>query len=359
MLPISLTLISQAFPPQKRGTAIGLWGGITGLGIAIGPVVGGAVVSGINWHWIFWLNLPVGLTVIPLAARRLTESRGPRPELDIPGLALAGAGALALTWGLVRANSVGWGSAEVIGTLIAGTAFLGAFLEWERRAPTPMVNLAFFRDRTFAGANAVTFFMYGGLFGALFLMSQFFQTALGHSPLGTGVRLLPWSLPPLFIAPLAGRLADRYGNRRFMASGLVLQAVGLGLVATIASTHVSYPEIGIALTIAGIGTSFCFPTVANAVMGSVPITEAGVASGTSNTLRQCGAVVGVTVLSSVFARHGVYTSPATFVSGFTQAIWVAVGFSLLGVIAALATGSRHRQHTTAAAPAAAFAEQPA
>src|SRR5256885_1755706 len=290
VFPLTLTLISEAFPAEKRGAAVGLWGGITGLGVAIGPVVGGAVVNGISWHWIFWLNVPVGIVLIPLAATRLTESFGPRPQLDIPGLLLAAAGAFGVTWGLIRANSVGWGSAEVIGSLAAGAAFAAAFLGWERRSESPMIPVGLFRERTFASANAVSLFMYAGLFGALFLMSQFFQSCLGYSPLEAGVRLLPWSMPPMFIAPIAGALADRYGNRPFMALGLALQAAGLAWVALIASPDVSYLQVGVALTIAGTGTSFCFPTVANAVVGSVPLAEAGVASGTNATIRELGGV---------------------------------------------------------------------
>jgi EmrB/QacA subfamily drug resistance transporter len=356
VFPLTLTIISEAFPSEKRGAAIGLWGGITGLGVAIGPVVGGAVVSGISWHWIFWLNVPVGIAVVPLALRRLSESFGPRPQLDIPGMVLAGAGALGITWGLVRASAVGWSSIEVIGTIAAGVGLLGAFLAWERRTDTPMVELSTFRNRTFASANAVSFFMYAGLFGALFLMSQFFQTCLGYSPLSAGVRLLPWSMPPMFIAPVAGVLADRYGNRPFMALGLALQAIGLAWVALIASPHVSYAEIGVALTVAGTGTSFCFPTVANAIIGSVPLKEAGVASGSNSMIRELGGVLGVAVLASVFARHGVYSSQRAFVDGFTTALWVAVGFSVAGGIAALLTKARSQPQAApklAAEPAAA------
>src|SRR2546423_987621 len=213
VFPLTLTLISEAFPAEKRGAAIGLWGGITGLGVAIGPVVGGAVVNGISWHWIFWINVPVGIVLIPLAATRLTESFGPRPQLDIPGLLLAGAGAFGVTWGLIRANAAGWGSAEVIASLVAGAAFAIAFLVWERRSSAPMIPVGLFRDRTFASANAVSLFMYAGLFGALFLMSQFFQSCLGYSPLEAAVRLPPWSMPPQFISPLPRALADRARHR--------------------------------------------------------------------------------------------------------------------------------------------------
>ena len=359
--PLTLTLISEAFPAEKRGAAIGLWGGITGLAVAAGPVVGGAVVDGISWHWIFWLNVPLGLALIPLASRKLTESYGPRPQLDIRGLALAAIGALSLTWGLVRASDVGWTSGEVVTTLLAGVALIAMFLDWERRAPSPMLPLSLFRDRTFASANAVSLFMYAGLFGVLFLMSQFLQTALGYSPLGAGLRLLPWSAPPMFIAPIAGMLADRYGNRPFMALGLALQAAGFAWVALIAAPHMGYAELGVAMTVTGAGTSFCFPTVANAVLGSAPLSEAGVASGTNSALRELGGVLGVAVLASVFARSGVYGSAHAFTGAFTDAVWVAVGFSAAGMVAALLTAGRTRpaEAATVAEPQLALSAGPA
>jgi EmrB/QacA subfamily drug resistance transporter len=342
VMPLTLTLISEAFPAAKRGAAIGLWGGITGLAVAAGPVVGGAVVSGMDWHWIFWLNVPVGIVLIPLAASRLTESFGPRQHLDITGLLLAGAGALGLTWGLVRANDAGWASAEVITSLVAGAALIGMFVGWERRSRSPMLPLTLFHARGFVAANAVSFFMYAALFGVLFLMAQFLQNALGYSALGAGIRLLPWTATPMLIAPWAGVLADRYGNRPFMVLGLALQAIGYAWVALIASTDVGYLQLGIAFTVAGAGTSFCFPTVANAVMSSVPLREAGVASGTNSALRELGGVFGVAVLASVFARQGVYGSPRVFIEGFTTALWVGVGLSAVGIVAALLTSGRVR-----------------
>ena len=342
VMPLTLTLISEAFPREQRGAAIGLWGGIAGLAVAAGPVVGGAVISGIGWQWIFWLNVPIGLVLIPLAATRLTESFGPRPQLDVAGLALAGAGLLGVAWGLVRANSVGWGSGEVVATLVAGAFLVGAFLAWERRTRSPMLPLALFRERGFASANAVSFFMYAALFGAVFLMSQFLQIALGHSPLEAGIRLLPWTAAPMVIAPLAGALADRYGNRPFMVAGLTLQAIGLGWVASIATPGMGYAELVAALIVAGVGTSMTFPTVANAVLGSVPLDEAGVASGTNSALRELGGVFGVAVLAAVFAHRGGYGSPQAFVDGFTQALWIGAGLSAFGIVAALLAPGRRR-----------------
>jgi EmrB/QacA subfamily drug resistance transporter len=350
VMPLTLTLISAAFPAEKRGAAIGLWGGIAGLAVAAGPVVGGAVIDGIDWHWIFWLNVPIGLALAPLALSRLTESFGPRSQLDPAGLLLAGSGVLALTWGLVRSNSVGWSSVEVIATLAIGLVLVALFVAWERRAPSAMLPIELFRSRGFSSANAVSFFMYAGLFGALFLMAQYLQTALGYSPLQAGLRLLPWTATPMVIAPIAGGLADRFGNRPFMAIGLTMQAVGLGWVALIAGPHVSYLQLGLALTIAGVGTSLCFPTVANAVMASVPLEEAGIASGTNSSLRELGGVFGVAVLAAVFTNRGGYASPAAFVDGFKPALIVGAVLTGAGIVAALLAPARRQAGE--AAPAA-------
>ncbi|AUY47663.1 MFS transporter [Streptomyces sp. CB01881] len=335
VMPLTLTLISQAFPAEKRGMAIGLWGGIAGLAVAMGPVVGGAITNGLAWQWIFWLNVPVGLALAPLALRRLTESFGPRPRLDPVGLALAGTGFLGLTWGLVRASTVGWGSAEVLLSLLAGTALVTGFLAWQRRARNPMLPLGLFRLRAFSTANGVSFFMYASLFGALFLMSQFLQIGLGNSPLAAGLWILPWTATPMVVAPIAGALSERFGNRPFMAAGLALQAAGLGWVAAIAAPGMGYAQLSVALTVAGVGTSMCFPTVANAVMGSVPQQEAGVASGTNSAIRELGGVFGVAVLAAIFTGPAVYGSPDAFVDAFRPALGVGAGLAVVGIVSAL------------------------
>jgi EmrB/QacA subfamily drug resistance transporter len=342
VMPLTLTLISTAFPAEKRGMAIGLWGGIAGLAVAAGPVVGGAVVGGLNWHWIFWLNIPIGIALIPLAVSRLTESYGPRPKLDIVGLALVCAGLFGVAWGLVRGNDAGWSSAEIITALVCGAVLVAAFVGWEARSSHPMLPLGLFRSRGFASANGVSFFMYAGLFGTLFLMAQFLQSALGDSPLRAGIAMLPWTASPMVIAPIAGTLADRYGNRRFMIAGLAAQAIGYGWVAAIAATGMSGFMLCVALTVAGVGTSLCFPTVANAVMGSVPPSEAGVASGTNSAIREIGGVFGVAVLAAVFTSRGGYSSPHVFIEGFRPALWAGAGFSALGIVAALAGVTRTR-----------------
>jgi EmrB/QacA subfamily drug resistance transporter len=354
VLPLTLTLVSAAFPPEKRSGAIGIWGAIGGLSAASGPVLGGAVTQAINWHWIFWINVPVGLALIPLSAARLNESFGPRGErgaqrsVDFGGLSLAGAGLLGLTWALVRANTVGWASGEAIGTLLAGLALLAGFCWWEQRTPEPMLSLALFRRVEFSTASAVNFFMYGAVFGALFLMTQFLQSAQHQSPLQAGIRLLPWSAAAMFVAPIAGKLADRYGNRPFMTAGMLLLGAGLAWVAVVARPDVDYGELWAPLLFAGIGLALVLPTTSAEVMRSVPMAQAGVASGTSGALRQLGGVFGVALLAAVFARKGVYTSPAAFTEGFRAALWAAAGLSALGVLSALVgwpAPSRRRQQS--------------
>jgi EmrB/QacA subfamily drug resistance transporter len=340
VMPLTLTLISEAFPAEKRGMAIGVWGGIAGLAVAGGPVIGGAVVQGLKWHWIFWLNVPVGLAVIPLAAWRLRESFGPRARLDVVGLALAGMGFLGLTWGLVRAGTVGWASGEVIGALTAGTVLVGLFVGWERRARAPMLPLELFRRARFTAANGVSFFMYAGLFGTLFLMTQFLQSAQHYTPLQAGIRMLPWTAAAMIVSPIAGQLADRHGNRPFITAGLLLQAGGLAWIAAVAAPGLGYAVLGAALTVAGVGIGLVFPTVATEVMTSVPGPQIGVASGTNSAMQQLGGVFGVAVLAAVFARPGAYTAPAIFTDGLQAALWVGAAFSAAGVLIAISVRPR-------------------
>lgn len=331
MVPLTLTLVTGAYPPERRGWAIGIWGGVAGLSGAIGPFIGGAVVQTIGWHWIFWINLPVGLALIPIALLRVRESHGGHPRLDIPGVGLATTGLFGITWAVVRTNTAGWGSSEVIATLTAGLAVVGLFVLWERRTTHPMLSLAMLRQASFAAANGISFCLFAGLFGALFLMSQFLQTAQGRSPLQAGAELLVWSATGLFVAPIAGR----HGNRPFMLAGLVMQTTGLACLAIIARAHTPFLEMAPLLLIAGAGTAMVFPTVANEVMASVAPHEIGIASGTNSALRELGGVFGIAVLASVFTRPGVYSSPDTFVAGFRSALWVAVAFSAAGIPLAL------------------------
>ncbi|WP_049565071.1 MFS transporter [Streptomyces sp. SBT349] len=338
VLPLTLTLIADAFPAAKRGVAIGMWGGITGLGVAAGPVLGGAITEGVSWQWIFWLNVPVTLALVPLSALLLRESRGPRPQLDVAGLVLVAAGMFALTWAPVRAPETGWDSGEVIGALVAGAALVVAFLAWQRRARHPMLPLAYFRDRAFVGANAVIFFQFLSLLGSLFLISQLFQIGLGHSPLEAGLRILVWTGMPMIAAPTAGALAERFGERPFLVAGLLLQAAGLGWLAYATEPGVSYGRLVWPLVIAGIGIGMIFSTSASAVTSAVPPADTGVAAGTNTALRELGGVFGIAILAAVFAHNGGYASPESFIDGFGPALWTASALALAGVPAAWAVG---------------------
>jgi EmrB/QacA subfamily drug resistance transporter len=360
LVPLTLTLISDAFPADQRGAAIGIWGGITGLGVAAGPVVGGAIVQGLSWQWIFWVNVPVGLGVAALARLRLAESRGPRPQLDLAGMALAGAALFALTWAPVRAPSVGWGSPQVAGSLAAGAALMAGFLAWERRARYPMLPLAYFARRGFATANAVIFFQFISVIGSLFFITQLFQIGMGYAPLQAGLRILVWMAMPMVVAPVAGALADRLGNRPFMVIGLVLQAIGLGWLASVTGPGTGYGALVAPLITAGVGTAMCFPTVANQVTGSVPAADVAVAAGTNNALNALGGVFGIAILAAIFAAHGSYATHATFIDGFRPAEWAAAGASAIGVIAAALAPSKSKNADRGTpAPKPAPARQPA
>jgi EmrB/QacA subfamily drug resistance transporter len=334
--PLTLTLLADQFPPAKRGLAIGAWSGVSGLGVALGPLVGGAVVDGISWHWIFWINVPVGLAVIPLAARKLAESHGPSRSLDLPGLALASAGLLGIVYGIVRGAELGWTSTTVLGSLIAGGVLVIAFLIWEHRAPSPMLPLRFFRSRAFSAVNGVSFAMYFGVFGSIFLLAQFFQVTQGYSPLEAGLRTLPWTGMPMIIAPIAGLLSDRIGSRPLMAIGLALQAGAIGWLASISSPTVPYSELVIPFVMAGAGMALVFAPAANAVLGAVRPQEAGQASGATNAIRELGGVLGIAVLATVFTSRGGYGSPEAFVHGLVPAMWVGVAVLAAGALLAAA-----------------------
>ena len=335
VLPLTLTLLSEAVPPARRGMALGIWGGVSGLGVAIGPLIGGAVVSGISWHWIFWINVPVGLVLIPLALRRLTESRGPAAGLDLQGLALAGPGLLGITYGAIRGQALGWTSPAILASLAAGVVFLVAFVRWERRAAAPMLPMRFFGSRAFVATNGLSFAMYFGVFGAIFLLAQFFQTTQGYSPLEAGLRTLPWTGMPMIVSPLAGVLSDRIGTRPLLVAGMALQAIAIAWLAVVVTPEIAYGRLIVPFVLAGAGMALVFAPSANAVLGSVGPQDAGQASGATNAIRELGGVIGVAVLASVFSAHGSYVSPQAFTSGLTAALPIAATVLALGALLAL------------------------
>jgi EmrB/QacA subfamily drug resistance transporter len=340
--PLTLTLLSAAFPAERRGVALGAWSGIAGLAVAAGPLVGGAVVDGIAWQWIFWLNVPIGLAVLPLS-RLLTESHGPDKALDLPGLGLASAGLFGIVWGLVHGNADGWTSPQIVLSLVGGAALMAAFAAWEARAREPMLPLGFFRDRAFSAANGASLAMYFGMFGSIFLLSQFFQTAQGYSPFEAGLRVLPWTAMPMIVAPIAGALSDRYGGRPFLAGGLALQAVGLAWIAAVSSADVAYSELVGPFIVSGIGMGMFFAPVANIVLTAVGPRDEGKASGASNAIREVGGVLGVAVLASIFSSVGGYETPEIFNAGRVAATWAGAAVVGVGALVALAVPAKRRQ----------------
>jgi EmrB/QacA subfamily drug resistance transporter len=341
VMPLTLTLLSAAVSRERRGAALGAWSGIAGLAVAMGPLVGGAVVDGISWQWIFWLNVPVGILLLPLATQ-LKESTGPDRALDLPGLAFASIGMLGVVWGLIHGNGDGWTSPTILGSLAVGALGLAAFVAWELRTPQPMLPMRFFRNRAFAAANAASLLMYFGMFGSIFLLTQLFQTAQGYSPLESGLRVLPWTIMPMFVAPIAGALSDRIGGRPLMATGLALQAVGLAWIAAASSATVGYTSLVGPFVLSGIGMGMFFAPVANVVLSAVRSDEEGKASGANNAIREVGGVLGVAVLASIFARAGGYESPEAFNDGLVPAIWVGAAVVGAGALLALLIPRKRR-----------------
>ena len=339
LIPLTLTLLSAAVSPERRGLALGAWGAVGGLAIAIGPLVGGAVVEGASWQWIFWLNVPIGLALLPTAIARLTESRGPSTRLDLPGLVLASLGLLGIILGVVRGNDHGWTSATVLPPIVGGGLLVAAFVAWELRAPEPMLPLHLFRSRTFSLTNVASLLMFFGMFGSIFLLAQFLQVVQHYSPLQAGLRTLPWTAMPVFIAPVAGILSDRIGGRPLLVIGLGMQAIGIGWIAAIASPTVAYAALVPAFVVAGIGMSLFFAPVANMVLGSVRRDQEGIASGANNAIRELGGVFGIAVLGAVFSAQGSYASGASFVSGMSSAVWVGAAAVAAAAAVALALPS--------------------
>ena len=340
VLTLALALVSSAFPPERRGAAIGLFSAVTGLSVASGPLVGGAVIEGIDWEWIFWLNVPIGLAAVPLVLTRMREGFGPDTALDIRGLLLVSAAAFAIVWGLVRANAAGWGSFEVVGALAAGSLLAAVFVAWERRAREPMLSMRFFRSRGFSAGNAAIFFTFASLFTGVFFFAQLLQTVLGYGPLDAGLRLIPWTATFITVAPIAGTLADRYGERPFMVGGLLLQVVGLTWIALIAGPDVAYSELVLPLIVAGVGVSMAIPAGQNSVVGSVADEAIGKAAGANSMMRELGGVFGIAVTVAVFAGAGSYASAEAFTDGFAPAIGLAAALSLAGAAAGAALPGR-------------------
>jgi EmrB/QacA subfamily drug resistance transporter len=333
IMPMALALLNGAFPPARRGWAIGIYGGVTALAAVAGPVLGGVVTQGLGWQWIFWLNVPVALVAVPLVLGRIREAKGPGGAVDLPGLVLVSAAALGLVWGLVRGNAGGWSSPEAIGTLAGGAAAAAGFVAWERRAAHPMLPARLFRSPAFSAGNAAIFLINASLSGAIFLMPQFQQVVDGQDPLGAGLRLLPWGIAPFLVGPRAGALADRVGERVLVVTGSLVQAAGVAWIAAVAGPGTGYLALVTPMTLIGVGFALAIPAVTRSVTSTVPPADIGTASAAFTTMRQLGGAFGVAVLGAAFAATGDYATPAAFSTGFTTAFAVAAGLALAGAAA--------------------------
>jgi EmrB/QacA subfamily drug resistance transporter len=336
LIPLTLTLLSAAVPPARRGLVLGAWGAVGGLAVAVGPLVGGAIVEGASWQWIFWVNVPIGVALLPFAWTKLTESKGTATRLDWPGLVLASVGLFGIVLGVVRGNAHGWTSMTVLPPMVIGAVLVAAFVAWELRgAREPMLPMRLFRSRGFMMTNTASLLMYFGMFGSIFLLAQFLQVVQHYSPLQAGLRTLPWTGMPMLVAPIAGALSGRIGGRPLLASGLLLQAIGLGWLALVASPTVPYLDLVPAFVVSGVGMSLFFAPVANVVLSSVRRTEEGIASGANNAIRELGGVFGIAVLGVVFSARGGYASAASFVAGLTPALWAGAAGVVVAAVAAM------------------------
>ncbi|AYL39749.1 MULTISPECIES: MFS transporter [Streptomyces] len=336
VMPLSLTLLAEEVPDKKRNLALGLWSAVSGLAVALGPVVGGAVVDGLDWQWIFWINIPVCLVAIPLVLVVLRESSLAGTRLDLLGMLLTTAGLLAVVWAIVNGEDEGWTSGIILSAFAGGAVLLALFVMWERRAPQPLLPLSFYRVRAFVFSNLVSASMYFGVFGSIFLLSQFFQIAPVRTPLEAGVLTLAWTLMPMFVAPVAGALTDKVGGGRLMALGLFLQAIGLSWINLVATSDTPYSRMVGAMVVAGIGMGLVFAPTAAVVLGSVGPQYRGKASGANNTVREIGGALGTAILSSVFVHYGDDRTAQGFVDGMKPGIWIGVAVVLVGALCALA-----------------------
>ncbi|MFC1228172.1 MULTISPECIES: DHA2 family efflux MFS transporter permease subunit [Streptomyces] len=351
MMPLTLTLLTAAVPEARRGMAYGIWGAVNGLAVASGPLVGGSLTEHISWHWIFWLNVPLGLILVPLARLRLAESRGTGAPLDLPGTLLASGGLFGIVYGLIRGPVDGWTGTVVLTGLSAGATLLVGFVLHSTRAENPMLPMRLFRSRAFTGINAASLLMFLGMFGSIFLLSQYMQGVLGYSPTEAGLRMLPWTGMPMLVAPIAGILSDRIGGRPVVATGLFLQALGLGHLAVVATADASYAAQLPALITSGIGMALYFAPASSLVMSSVLPKEQGIASGANNALREVGGALGIAIMASIFASRGGYESGQAFVDGMRPALVTGAAAVALAGVAALFIPARRRPAAPASLPA--------
>ncbi|MDR7184973.1 EmrB/QacA subfamily drug resistance transporter [Microbacterium trichothecenolyticum] len=355
VMPLSLALLSGAVPPTRRALAIGIWGGVSGLGVAVGPLVGGAIMEGWDWQAIFWINVPVAIIAIPLALVVLNNDFGARARIDIPGALLAAAGVLALVHAIVRGNDDGWDSIGVIAEIVLGTLLIAAFLRWQTRAQAPLMPLRLFRDRSFSITNIVGFAFSFGTFGAVFILIQYLQVVQGSTPLEAAVQTTPWTLAPMIVAPIAGILAPRVGTRILLVLGLALQGIALTWIAAVMSTDLDYPTLIAPFIMAGVGMALVFAPSATALLATLGLIDHAKASGVNSTVRELGVALGTAVMTAIFVSAGGELLPDLYVDAARPAVFTGAAVLFAATIVALWLPSG-KGTTDAAAPAADQAE---
>ena len=346
MNPATLSIIAVTFPPRQRGTAIGLWAGVSALALALGPLVGGLLTEHAGWNWIFFINVPVGALGILASFVLIDESRDETHErLDLPGLATSGVGLFALSYGLIEANNYGWGSTRIVGAFVIAGAALASFVLLERHTRAPMLDLTLFRNRTYVGANLVMLLVALAMFGVFFFVSLYMQNVLGYSAVQAGAAFLPMTLLIIVLAPLAGRLSDRFGSRWLMASGMVLLAAQLAYFSQL-SADATFWRLVPALVLGGFGMSLTMTPSSAAAMRAVPVAKAGMGSAVLNAFRQVGGSTGIALMGAIMASQ-LATPPTTasFMDGFERALLVGACIALAGaIVAAILVRPHDRSH---------------
>jgi EmrB/QacA subfamily drug resistance transporter len=349
MNPATLSIIAATFAPRERGRAIGIWAGVSAMALAIGPLVGGLLTEHINWNWIFFINVPVGLLGLLAIPVFIEESRDTTAEqrLDVPGLATSALGLFSLTYAFIEANSYGWASARIIGAFLVAAASLVSFVLLERHQRTPMLDLSLFRNRTFGGANAAMLFVGLAMFGTFFYVSLYMQNVLGYSPVQAGASFLPMTILIILIAPRAGALTDRVGSRWLVGTGMTLLAVML-FYYTRLGVNESFWTLLPGLLLGGFGMGLTMTPVTAAAMSAVSVDKAGVGSAVLNSARQVGGSLGIAVMGAIVAGS------SNYLTGFHDALRVGSLLCLVGAVVAVAAIRKieHKQPVPVAAEAA-------
>jgi EmrB/QacA subfamily drug resistance transporter len=343
MNPATLSIITATFPPKERGQAIGIWAGVSALALAIGPLVGGLIVDNINWHWIFYVNIPVGVIGIIVSRLVITESRDTSHEqsIDLPGLVTSSGALLALSYALIEGNRHGWGSPEIVGLFVGAAVLLAVFIRLELRQRLPMLDLGLFKIGAFAGANIVAMLVSLGMFGVFFFISLYVQNVLGYSPTKAGAIFLPMTILIILVAPIAGKLSDRVGSRWLMGAGMSILGVSLLLYQRI-GLHTGFWSLLPQLVLGGVGMALTMSPMTSAAMASVPVDKAGVGSGVLNSFRQVGGSLGIALMGAILLTYQHPTASKVvaaqqFVNGLHAALLVSafIAFAAAGVAIAL------------------------